>query len=149
MRGLDSLETGQRYLDEWTLTYSLFREHESLGFDTPGKRARVNAPFTEWEDVALSRDGLIPPPARDLPELKPQPVIKRLKRRENPDFSDKPAKGTASNGRHSPRRREPKAPKSMQVRVVTPKPGKERKRVKAPRPIAHRPGPRGKMRRAG
>lgn len=146
LRGLDSLETGQRYLDGWTLTYNLFREHESLGFDTPGKRARVNAPFTEWEDVVLSRDGLIPPPARDLPELKPQPVIKRLKRRENPDFSDKPAKGTASNGRHSPKRTEPKAPAQCKVAA---KPGKERKRVKAPRPIAHRPGPRGKIRRAG
>ena len=31
MRGLDSLESGQRYLDGWTLTYNFFREHEALG----------------------------------------------------------------------------------------------------------------------
>ena len=45
LRGLENLETGQRYLDGWTLTYNLFREHEALGYDTPGDRAKVNAPL--------------------------------------------------------------------------------------------------------
>ena len=49
--GLDSIETGQRYLDGWTLTYNLFRGHESLGNKTPGDRAKVNPPFKEWADV--------------------------------------------------------------------------------------------------
>ncbi len=64
LRGLENLETGQRYLDGWTLTYNLFREHESLGFDTPGKRAKVNAPFAEGEDVVNYRPGATAPPQR-------------------------------------------------------------------------------------
>ena len=51
LRGLDSSKTGQRYLDGWTLQYNLFRDHESLRGDRPGKRAKVNPPFTEWSDV--------------------------------------------------------------------------------------------------
>ena len=51
LRGLDSIETGQRYLDGWVIDYNLFREHESLDFKTPGEVAKVNAPFSEWEDV--------------------------------------------------------------------------------------------------
>ena len=51
LRGLDSLDTGQRYLDGWTLTYNLFREHEGIGSKTPGEVAEVNAPYTEWADV--------------------------------------------------------------------------------------------------
>ena len=51
LRGLDSLESGQRYLDGWTLTYNLFREHESIGSRPPGAKAKVDAPFDEWADV--------------------------------------------------------------------------------------------------
>ena len=51
LRGLDTLESGQRYLDGWTLTYNLFREHESLGDKTPGSKTLPNAPFEEWADV--------------------------------------------------------------------------------------------------
>ena len=51
LRGLDSQTTGQRYLDGWTLTYNLFRGHESLGNKTPGSRAKVAPPFREWADV--------------------------------------------------------------------------------------------------
>ena len=51
LRGLDSLETGQRYLDGWQITYNNFRGHESLHNDTPASRAKVNPPFTEWADV--------------------------------------------------------------------------------------------------
>lgn len=52
MRGLDSKESGQRYLDGWVLNYNLFREHESLDYKTPGEVAEVNPPYTEWADVA-------------------------------------------------------------------------------------------------
>ena len=55
LRGLDSIESGQRYLDGWALTYNLFRGHESLRNKTPGKVAKVEAPFTEWADVV--KDG--------------------------------------------------------------------------------------------
>lgn len=51
LRGLDHKESGQRYLDGWVLTYNLFRDHESLDYDKPGKRAKVSAPFNEWADV--------------------------------------------------------------------------------------------------
>ena len=68
LRGLDNLETGQRYLDGWTLTYNRFRKHESLGFDTLAQRARVNAPFTEWEDVVASRGGIRQLKRRELTE---------------------------------------------------------------------------------
>ena len=43
LRGLDSIESGQRYLDGWGLTYNLFRGHESLRNKTPGKVAKVEA----------------------------------------------------------------------------------------------------------
>lgn len=51
LRRMDNLETGQRYLDGWALTYNHFRGHESLHNDPPGKRAKSELPFTEWADV--------------------------------------------------------------------------------------------------
>ena len=51
LRGLDSVETGQRYLDGWPITYNHMRGHESLNNDTLGKRAKANPPFAEWADV--------------------------------------------------------------------------------------------------
>ncbi len=51
LRGLDSMESAQRYLDGWTITYNHMRGHEALKNDTPGKRAKANPPFTEWADV--------------------------------------------------------------------------------------------------
>ena len=60
LRGLDSIESGQRYLDGWTLTYNLFRGHESLRNKTPGKVAKVEAPFAEWADVVKDGAALQP-----------------------------------------------------------------------------------------
>ena len=51
LRGLDSIETGQRYLDGWTLNYNLFRKHHSLRNQTPGYRAKMKPPFDSWADV--------------------------------------------------------------------------------------------------
>ena len=51
LRGLESIETGQRYLDGWTLNYNLFRKHESLRNKPPASRALVDPPFVEWADV--------------------------------------------------------------------------------------------------
>ena len=42
-----ALETGQRYLDGWTITFNHMRGHESLKNDTPGKWAKTKPPFTE------------------------------------------------------------------------------------------------------
>ena len=51
LRGLGSIESGQRYLDGWNLQYNLFRKHHSLENGTPGEAAKVDAPFKEWADV--------------------------------------------------------------------------------------------------
>lgn len=51
LRGLDSRETGQLYLDGWVITYNLFRGHEALDNKAPGRVANVDVPFTEWADV--------------------------------------------------------------------------------------------------
>jgi transposase-like protein len=84
LRGLDSVETGQRYLDGWTITYNHMRGHESLKNDTPGKRAKANPPFTEWSDV-VKADAVSPQPVTaetrlaDAPQLKSdaKPELKR------------------------------------------------------------------------
>ena len=54
LRGLDSRESGQRYLDGWVLTYNLFREHEALRNKTPASAARLTIPFESWENVVES-----------------------------------------------------------------------------------------------
>ena len=54
LRGLDSRDSGQLYLDGWTLTYNLFREHESLRNKTPASAAKVTTPFESWESVVES-----------------------------------------------------------------------------------------------
>ena len=51
LRGLDSRESGQLYLDGRVLTYNLFRDHESVGGKPPGERAKVDAPFKSWIEV--------------------------------------------------------------------------------------------------
>ena len=51
LRGLDTQASGQLYLDGWTLDYNLFRKHHSLRNRTPAQAARVDAPYSEWEDV--------------------------------------------------------------------------------------------------
>ena len=56
------MESGQRYLDGWTLTYNLFREHEGIDGQTPGEMAKVKAPFKQWEDVVKQH-----PPAEEQP----------------------------------------------------------------------------------
>ncbi len=59
LRGLDSMESAQRYLDGWTITYNHMRGHEALKNDTPGKRAKANPPFVEWADV-VKEDAVSP-----------------------------------------------------------------------------------------
>ena len=54
LRGLDSIENGQRFLDGYTLTYNLFRDHHSLKGQKPGQVAKIDTPFKEWADVVRS-----------------------------------------------------------------------------------------------
>ena len=51
LRGLDGLESGQRYFDGWQTNYNVIREHEGIKFQTPAEMAGVNPPFKEWADV--------------------------------------------------------------------------------------------------
>ena len=51
LRGLDGLESGQRYFDGWSVNYNVIREHEGIKFQTPAEMAGVNPPFSEWADV--------------------------------------------------------------------------------------------------
>ena len=51
LRGLDNKESGQVYLDGWTLTYNLFRGHEALDNKTPASAAKLSTPFESWESV--------------------------------------------------------------------------------------------------
>ena len=48
LRGLDSIETGQKYLDGYRMTYNFYREHEGIDYDMPGRRARVEFPLHKW-----------------------------------------------------------------------------------------------------
>ena len=102
LRGLDSLETGQRYLDGWTITYNHMRGHEALKNDTPGKRAKADPGFTEWADV-VKGDAAFPQLVEvetrlvDAPQLKSdaKPELKaepppRLKRESVSDTPRRP-----------------------------------------------------------
>ena len=96
LRGLDSLESGQRYLDGWTLTYNLFREHESIGSQPPAHKAKLDAPYGEWADVvrvkpvpapAVKETGCPKAPRPEKPKpprlcLAPSPPKRRKTRRQ-------------------------------------------------------------------
>ena len=58
LRGLDSHESGQRYLDGWVINYNLFRGHEALDDKTPAEAAKVNPPFREWADVVRDAEAV-------------------------------------------------------------------------------------------
>ena len=72
LRGLDTRESGQLYLDGWVLTYNLFREHESLSDRTPAEKAKLKVPFKTWTDVVEAKG-----PKRVVPKVveasKPKP----------------------------------------------------------------------------
>ncbi len=122
LRGLDRLETGQRYLDGWTLTYNLFREHEGLDYDTPGAVAKVNAPYAEWADVVKGGDA---------PNLRVEVDVSQLRRSDlnERDVEMKSRPGVtfvSSSKRH---------PQTFNAPSRAVKPGKPRKK-KARHPYA-------------
>ena len=92
LRGLDSIETGQRYLDGYTLTYNHFREHESLGYKTPGAVAKTGFPHTEWADIV--RSGVEVPesekPKARLPREPKAPNKKKYHRRRRKASAPQP-----------------------------------------------------------
>ena len=129
LRGLDGLETGQRFLDGWRITYNHFREHEALKFKTPAEVAKVNAPITEWADVVRSDV--------KVPKRKPLPRVRK----------DAPAKSWIAKKRAQRKRRKiengkkgtlPYAVQTSYFSKEQPEPPTELQaspRVKAPQPV--------------
>ena len=52
LRGLQSRESGQNFLDGWVIDYNLFRPHMALGERTPAEKAGLVTPFKNWQTVA-------------------------------------------------------------------------------------------------
>ena len=92
LRGLDNLESGQRYLDGWVIHYNLFRDHKSLDYDRPAERAKVNPPFKEWSDIVrLHSAAASHTPALRIPEAKSSPKGLRRPKPEPPKLNRKDA----------------------------------------------------------
>ena len=58
LRGLDSRETGQEYVDGLVLHYNYFRPHQSLDGKRPAEAAGAELPFRDWADVAAVKRGI-------------------------------------------------------------------------------------------
>ena len=107
LRGLESLETGQRYVDGWTINYNLFKKHHSLDNETPASRALASPPFTEWADV-VKGDAAFPQPVKAetrlvakprgkqgrLPKIEPPKLVRR--KRADAPFSPIPPSALAT-----------------------------------------------------
>ena len=119
LRGLDNLDSGQRYLDGWTINYNLFKKHHSLGNRTPADKARVGAPFRKWADVVKGDAASLQPVKLEtrlvakprgkkdgLPEIQP-PKLAPCKRADN-SFSPIPPDAFAA----MPKAMRPAAPKA-------------------------------------
>lgn len=55
LRGMDSIQSGQRYLNGWGIFYNLFREHWALKDQPPVYAAGGEPPFWEWADVVRGK----------------------------------------------------------------------------------------------
>ena len=62
LRGLQSMESGQNYLDGWQVDYNYFRPHEGIGERAPAEALGIERPFRNWREVAERVD------AKDYPE---------------------------------------------------------------------------------
>ena len=52
LRGMQTRESGQNYLDGWAVDYNYFRPHFSLDGRTPAAEAGIEVPFKNWNEVA-------------------------------------------------------------------------------------------------
>lgn len=52
LRAMKFRETGQNYLDGWTVDYNYFRPHLGVDEKTPAQAAGMVVPFKDWRDVA-------------------------------------------------------------------------------------------------
>ena len=61
LRAMKSRESGQNYLDGWSIDYNLFRPHLGLGERTPAQAPGMVVPFTSWQDVAQKVTPIVKP----------------------------------------------------------------------------------------
>ena len=71
LRGLNSLKSGQHYIDGFTIYYNFFRDHHALKGKRPAQVAGVNAPYKEWADFVRADI--------EVPASKRKEVVKRGK----------------------------------------------------------------------
>ena len=152
LRGLDNIESGQRYLDGWTLNYNLFRKHHSLRNRTPSHRAKVKPPFDSWADVVkggttpqiFPPDHIVAAPEASydpkatltlpgVPLAKCQPAQQSRQATETnpipPTFAKTP-KVTRSPRAKSPARRNPRTVKNHPFYNVRPQRAKARRKAR-------------------
>ena len=104
LRGLDSIESGQRYLDGWTLNYNLFKKHHSLRNRTPAQAAKVKAPFTEWADVVRDGKTIKPRLVKAGPVVRQEAVKvvpEKVVRMKDPKAQPAPTRNVTGQVRHS------------------------------------------------
>lgn len=82
LRGLHSLETGQRFLDGYRITYNFFRRHKGIDGQRPGDVAKVDSPFREWADVVRSTAEVPPLERTPTPRARKGMANKKVRRTE-------------------------------------------------------------------
>ena len=115
LRGLENIESGQRYVDGFALNYNLFRKHHSLDNKPPAATALEAPPFREWADVVKG----------DAVEL--QPVLPAPRRNEGPQEIQLPTPGPLRSSRVSGDVSVPKPVRLPQSKVRVPKAAKPQK----------------------
>ena len=95
LRSLESIETGQRFLDGWTVNYNLFRKHESLKNKPPASKALADPPFTEWADV-VKGDAVEPQLVLAAPRRTEGPKVK-LKESSMPTKPRRPQRSSRAS----------------------------------------------------
>ena len=129
MRSLDSIKTGNHYLDGWVLTYNNFRGHEGLGNKTPASAAKLDPPFKEWADVVKAEAA----PRRETPKARPVSKSKSKPKVQPPKAARRPLKELPAGEKvRTVKRRKPKVrmPKPVFPKARTSTKG----RRKTPRP---------------
>ena len=57
LRGMDSIESGQRFLDGYVISYNHIRDHSAIKERTPALAAKIDVPYHEWADIVRARRG--------------------------------------------------------------------------------------------
>ena len=95
LRGMYSVESGQQFLDGFTITYNYFRDHLSLKGQTPGEAAKMEIHFKEWADVVRA-DIEVPESWKREPRMRP-PRVKEYAGRTKKGYRKRSRKKQAEN----------------------------------------------------